>query len=64
MQPDLQKPILKLPVLGAVLFAGSLLGGCDRPTPDASQGVSPTAATAAPAAELSGKQLVDRHCVR
>jgi hypothetical protein len=64
MQPDLQKPILKLPVLGAMLLAGSLLGGCDRPAPDANQDVNKSAATAAPAAELDGKQLADRYCVR
>jgi hypothetical protein len=64
MRPDLQNPILKLPFLTVVLLAGSLLGGCDRPAPGANQDTSKSAATGEPVAELSGKQLVDRHCVR
>ncbi len=62
MSPDLQNPILKLPLLTVVLLAGSLLGGCDRPAPEANQDVEKIAAT--PAVELDGKQLADRHCVR
>ncbi|MCB1596372.1 MAG: hypothetical protein KDI87_01550, partial [Gammaproteobacteria bacterium] len=64
MSPDLQNANLKLFTLSAVLLAGSLVGGCDRPKPEATQAEVKSAGATAPGAELSGKQLVDLHCVR
>lgn len=64
MSPDMQNASLKLFTLSAVLLAGSLLSSCDRPKPDATQAEVKSAAAAAPDAELNGKELVDRYCVR
>lgn len=64
MSPELQNAKLKFIALTAVLLAASLVSGCDRPKPDAAQGAAASGAAAAPDAPLSGKQLVDRHCVR
>ncbi|MEZ5562645.1 MAG: VCBS repeat-containing protein [Gammaproteobacteria bacterium] len=64
MSPELQNAKLKFIALTAVLLAASLVSGCDRPKPDAAQGAAASGGAAAPDAPLSGKQLVDRHCVR
>ncbi len=64
MSHDFQNAKLKCFALTAVLLAGSLLSGCDRPEPDAAKSAAESSGASAPDAELSGKQLVDRHCVR
>jgi len=64
MNPDLQPANLKVFALGAVLLAGSVLSGCDRPKTDTTQTEAKNAAAVATNVELSGKQLVEQHCVR
>lgn len=64
MNPDLQPANLKVFALGAVLLAGSVLSGCDRPKTDTTQAEAKNAAAVAANVELSGKQLVEQHCVR
>ena len=63
MNPDLQHANLKCIALTVALLAGGLLGGCDRPKPDATQSATASSVSAADT-ELSGKELVGRYCVR